>query len=411
MKEENAKGVNLSNASWSGLRETSGADLSDQSRNFQAPTVLLYADLHEFEGEIPSRYKQEWESEASVDSISKLLSDMGERVELVTTPEELLETLQVYARLGRKERPVLFHLMEGFRSRNRESLIPAVAELFGFPHTGSDGYAQNVSLDKNLTRIFADSIGLPVAPGFLVRSRNPIGEDSKSASVANRNSFLKNDRLLSEASFELPKNFSFPAFVKPAGEGSSLGIGEQNIVHDLRELRAFLSESPEEFFPYLVESYLTGTEYTISLMGSGTLGYRVTKAGRLILQDSLKVENVYGEKTKSKDVMPETLAFDCPSRLETFLQEQSLHLCKSLGTSGAARLDWKLDSLGNPFFLEINLTPGLSPFYSTFPICYRQSLGDEKTLFQEILNIARNEFETDRFLYSQKKIRRILSRT
>ncbi|MCG6193840.1 D-alanine--D-alanine ligase [Leptospira sp. FAT2] len=426
MKEEtrnrDEKEAGLSNTSRSGLPETFGAGEFDRNKK---PTVLLYADLYEFEGEIPDHYKQEWESKISVDSITKLLSDMDERVELVTTPEELLETLQVYARLDRKERPVLFHLMEGFRSRNRESLIPAAAELFGFPHTGSDGYAQSVSLDKNLTRIFADSIGLPVAPGFLVRSKNTMTENLQNVSVADRNSpmkkqdlvflkedsFLKTRRVFSRENAVLPNGVSFPAFVKPAGEGSSLGIGERNIVHDLSELRAFLSANPEEFFPYLVETYLRGTEYTISVMGSETLGYRATGAGRLILQEALKVEEVYGEKTKSKDRMPETLVFDCPSRLETFLQEQSLHLCKSLGTSGAARLDWKLDSSGNPFFLEINLTPGLSPFYSSFPICYRQSLGDEKTLFQEILNIARREFETDRFLYSQKKIRRILSRT
>lgn len=107
--------------------------------------------------------------------------------------------------------------------------------------------------------------------------------------------------------------------------------------------------------------------------------------------------------------MPEALIFDCPSGLEMFLQERSRLLCSFLGTSGPARLDWKLDSLGNPYFLEINLTPGLSPFYSTFPICYRWSLGDEKNLLQEILKIARLDFETDRFLYAKKKIRSLSS--
>ncbi len=106
--------------------------------------------------------------------------------------------------------------------------------------------------------------------------------------------------------------------------------------------------------------------------------------------------------------MPETLVFDCPKDLEVIIQQQSVLFCESLGTSGPARLDWKLDSLGNPIFLEMNLTPGLSPFYSTFPICYRHSLGDVKNLIQEILKIARLEFETDRFLYSKNKIRNLI---
>lgn len=353
-----------------------GSNNDGIKKNLRNPTVLVYADLHEFEGEFPATYKQEWESSKSLDAILALLNDLGEQTESVFTPEELSKSLMYYSDLDFGDRPVLFHLMEGFRSRNREALIPAVAEMFGFPHTGSDSYAQNVSLDKNLTRIFASSIGIPVAPGFLIESAD---------------------------NFEVPKGFNFTGFLKPCGEGSSLGIGEESIIADEADLRRKISSKPSEFFPYLLEEYLTGTEYTISVMGSPGLGYRASSAGRLILKDDLKVEEVYGEKTKSKSSMPEALVFDCPAELETFLQEQSLILCKRLGTSGPARLDWKLDSLGNPFFLEINLTPGLSPFYSTFPICYRQSLGDEKTLFQEILKIARMDFETDRFAYSKKK--------
>ncbi|MBE8402932.1 D-alanine--D-alanine ligase, partial [Leptospira borgpetersenii serovar Tarassovi] len=204
------------------------------------PSVLVYADLHEFEGEFPEIYKQEWESSKSVDVILELLSEVGERVEFVATPNELLEKLNHYSDLDFTKRPVLFHLMEGFRSRNRESLIPAAAELFGFPHTGSDVYSQNVSLDKNLTKIFAQSMGIPIVPGFLIRF---------------------------ETDFTVPKEFSFPGFLKPSGEGSSLGIGEESIIHDEKDLRFKLSSRTAEFFPYLLEEYLTGIEYTISVIG------------------------------------------------------------------------------------------------------------------------------------------------
>ncbi|PJZ54701.1 D-alanine--D-alanine ligase family protein [Leptospira adleri] len=353
--------------------------------NEGVPTVLVYADLHEFSGEFPDSYKQEWESAASVEKITELLNELGERVELVATPQSLLEKLNLYSSLRFKNRPVIFHLMEGFRSRNRESLIPAAAELFGFPHTGSDAFAQNVSLDKNLTKIFADSLGIPAAKGF-------------SISYEDRMNFVS------------PKEFAFPCFLKPSGEGSSLGIGEGSILWNEMDLRSRLQTLPEEYFPYLAEEYLKGSEYTISVMGSSAFGYRASRPGRLILQDDLKVEEVYGEKTKSKHVMPETLVFDCPAERESFLQEQSLLLCKSLGTSGPVRLDWKCDEAGDPFLLEINLTPGLSPFYSTFPICYRQSLGEEKTLFSEILEIARLEGESPRFLYSKLKTDSILKK-
>ncbi|TGK39363.1 D-alanine--D-alanine ligase [Leptospira gomenensis] len=347
----------------------------------ESPSVIVYADLHEFEGDFPESYKQEWESGRSADSILKTLDDIGERAVLSETPEDLLEKLNLYSGLPEVSKPVLFHLMEGFRSRNREALLPAVAEMFGFPHTGSDAYAQNVSLDKNLTRMIAASVGIPVADASLIRNRSD---------------------------FPFPEDREFPRFLKPNGEGSSLGIGEGSIVRSRLEFDLRIDSLPEEYFPLLSERYLSGTEYTISVMGSSRGGYRVSNAGRVVLREERKIEEVYGEKTKSKSIMPETLVFDCPSSLETFLKERSVVLCEELGSSGPARLDWKCDDAGEPFFLEINLTPGLSPFYSTFPICYRQSLGDEKTLFQEMIRIARSEFTGARFLYSRRKRSSIL---
>ncbi|MGQ2872156.1 D-alanine--D-alanine ligase, partial [Leptospira santarosai] len=55
------------------------------------PTVLVYADLCEFEGNFPEIYKQEWESSKSVGVILELLNEVGERTEFVSTPGELLE--------------------------------------------------------------------------------------------------------------------------------------------------------------------------------------------------------------------------------------------------------------------------------------------------------------------------------
>ncbi|MBE8398277.1 D-alanine--D-alanine ligase, partial [Leptospira borgpetersenii serovar Hardjo-bovis] len=59
-----------------------------------AATVFVYADLHEFEGNFPEIYKQGWESKKSVDAILELLNEVGESIELVVTPNELLEKLK-----------------------------------------------------------------------------------------------------------------------------------------------------------------------------------------------------------------------------------------------------------------------------------------------------------------------------
>ncbi|EMO25266.1 hypothetical protein LEP1GSC170_0737 [Leptospira interrogans serovar Bataviae str. HAI135] len=105
-------------------------------------------------------------------------------------------------------------------------------------------------------------------------------------------------------------------------------------------------------------------------------------------------------------MMPETLVFDCPKDLEVIIQQQSLLFCESLGTSGPARLDWKLDSLGNPFFRNESYSWIVSVLFHVSDLLSSESRGRKK-LFQEILELARLDFKTDRFLYSKNKIRNL----
>jgi D-alanine-D-alanine ligase len=61
--------------------------------------------------------------------------------------------------------------------------------------------------------------------------------------------------------------------------------------------------------------------------------------------------------------------------------------------SGYGRADWKLDSNGNPNFLELNLTPGLSKYYSSLPLCFSIDLSKYDEMVQESLNAAIKEYE------------------
>ncbi|TGL36874.1 D-alanine--D-alanine ligase [Leptospira koniambonensis] len=356
--------------------------------NSDSPTVLIVADIQN--PDLDPKDTQEWEDRGSVEKIKHCLEELGEKVEIIEFPSKLLQKLSDYSSLEPGDRPVLFHLVEGFRSRNREALLPAIAEYSGFPHTGSDAYAQNLSLDKHLSKLFCMSAGVPTSPWNVVEKDSV--EDTTNL-ARNLDSTFRG--------FQLPVDSEFPVFFKPRFEGSSLGVGEENLVSNQADLNQFLNSKFNEYSSWICESYLPGEEWTLAVIGSPIYGYKASQVARIGLENS--PETIYGEITKTKLSMPEKLYFDLDKERSEYIQNSALGLCKLLKTSGAVRLDWKADAKGKPMFLEWNLTPGLSSYYSSFPICYSESFGTYSDLIGELLEITRLEFLTERFSYSKLK--------
>ena len=101
---------------------------------------------------------------------------------------------------------------EGFRSRNRESLIPALCELYQIPYTFSDCHGMNLTLDKHQTLLFAKSIGLHIPESFL---------------------FIPNFHTWKDLS-NLVQRLHFPIVCKPNYEGTSMGI---TLVYSMEDLK------------------------------------------------------------------------------------------------------------------------------------------------------------------------------
>ncbi|PJZ47818.1 D-alanine--D-alanine ligase [Leptospira saintgironsiae] len=363
--------------------------------NSDSPTVLIVADIQN--PDMDPKDTQEWEDRSSVEKIKHCLEELGEKVEIIEFPSKLLQKLSDYSSLESLDRPVLFHLVEGFRSRNREALLPGLAEYSGFPHTGSDAYAQNLSLDKHLSKLFCVSAGVPTSPWNIVE-KNSV-EDTTSLQSQELDPARNLDSTFRGA--RLPLESEFPVFFKPRFEGSSLGVGEENLISNQADLNQFLQSKFNEYSSWICESYLPGEEWTLAVIGSPTYGYKASQVARIGLENS--PEKIYGEITKTKLSMPEKLHFDLDKKRSEYIQKCALELCKLIKTSGAVRLDWKVDAKGKPMFLEWNLTPGLSSYYSSFPICYSESFGTYSDLMKELLEIARIEFLTERFTYSKLK--------
>ncbi len=219
---------------------------------------------------------------------------------------------------------LVWNISEGYGTRNREAWGPALLEMYGIPFLGSDALALSVSLDKRLTKIVAMSLGIPV-PGT---PYSVLGEESSG-----------------------PRSTAHGLrFVKPRYEGTAKGLSAASIVETDAELNAAVARIREEYGQdAVVEPFLAGPEFTVAVLGAPLKAYPVlergldaaTKLGSHVVKDG-------GEVLVSGSLTPE---------LEATLHDWSLRLCAELGVKHFARLDFKCDEAGNPFFLEINPLP------------------------------------------------------
>ncbi|MDX1667852.1 MAG: D-alanine--D-alanine ligase [Limnobacter sp.] len=207
-----------------------------------------------------------------------------------------------------------------------DGTVQGALEWLRIPYTGSGVTASALAMDKILTKAVWLNAGLStpdycqLEPGFDV---NAVGE-----------------------------RLGYPLIVKPAQEGSTLGLTKVNEAAQL--LPAF-----ELAYQYdrcvLAEKFVNGQELTVPLMGEGA----TTKALPVILIQAPEGNYDY----HNKYIGNETRYF-CPSGLSDSLEQDIQALCvkayQLLGCSGWGRADVLLDSDQKPWLLEMNTSPGMT---------------------------------------------------
>jgi D-alanine-D-alanine ligase len=319
---------------------------------------------------LPEHWTAEWESWESIEILRDTLVELGHEVKIISEDTNLIQVLSEIPD-SEVDKTIVWNLVEGFQSRNRESYVPSLCEFYGMAHTGSDAYAQCITLDKKLTKKIARSINIPVIQDFSITEFGNHGKLSKKY------------------------------FIKPRFEGSSLGVVEASIIEKPSDLNRYLiGMKTSGIQDFMIEEFLEGPDLTIGLFFSKD-AIQVTKLGKIIHNGS-----IYSQSVKSKYGEFETISYDGISEnLERQVQEYSKLIAQEIGLSGYSRIDWKLNAEGLPFFLEINATPGLSPLYSLLPILYKDTFHKSYSeLIKEILENSYYEFQNNkRFQYGKRK--------
>lgn len=203
-----------------------------------------------------------------------------------------------------------------------DGTIQGALELMDIPFTGSGVMASSLGMDKWRTKLMWRAVGV-ATPDFEVVTAN--------------SDFA-----------EIEQKLGLPLFVKPANEGSSIGISKVKTASGLKAAYELAAKAD----PLVIaEQFVGGGEYTVGILGDEALP---------IIRIVPKNEFYDFEAKYLRD----DTEYRCPSGLSTekeaLIQQQALQAFRAIGCSGWGRVDFLMDEAGGYYFLEVNTSPGMT---------------------------------------------------
>lgn len=226
---------------------------------------------------------------------------------------------------------VAFVAMHGIGGE--DGCIQGMLELLHVPYTFSGVKTHAVAMDKELTKLVFRANGIPTPGGVLITAE------------AWRAGAVDQAAILAET--------GLPAFVKPADNGSSIGISRVNTAE---ELPTALAEAFAHGNEVLVETFIAGTEITVPVIGANNEA-QVLPVVEVVPGDAEFYDlQVKYEAPELHHVIPARLPADVYARA----QELGLAAHNALGCLDASRTDFIVTPEGEPIALEVNTIPGMT---------------------------------------------------
>lgn len=234
--------------------------------------------------------------------------------------QAMLETLRSEAVM---EAEVVFLALHG--RWGEDGTVQGALELAGKIYTGSGVLASAVAMDKAMSKRVFEREAIPTPHWMLLEA----GVSGRALDV----------KLLG----------GYPLVVKPNSEGSTMGL---TIVRHPSELQPAIGKAAEYDSHVLVEQYIEGRELTVAVIGE--VAYPVVE-----IEPKSGFYDYAAKYTKGASV------YTCPAKLTTeqskHIRELSLEAAQALDCSGVSRVDLRLSEDDEPYVLEVNTLPGMTP--------------------------------------------------
>ncbi len=267
-----------------------------------------------------AEYWDDLDDPKTVHSIMKALQKYGHETRYLPGTVKSVQSLKRY------KPDLVFNFCEGHFGVSREAQIPAVLDSLRIPYTGSGVLGMSLSHDKHMAKKMFRAAGLPTAPSFLVTDPAQIPDH----------------------------HLNFPLFVKPAHEGTSIGINENAKVYNQDELVRQINWVWNKLkSPILVEEYIDGREFTVSVLGDEVLP----------IVEIVSPTGFYSNEQKEQEVSEVYRV--CPAHLSeektNEIKQIARRAMNELELSDLCRMDLRMDSRENVYILEVNPLPLLYP--------------------------------------------------
>jgi len=214
-----------------------------------------------------------------------------------------------------------------------DGTLQGALELLGIPYTGSGVLGSALAMDKWRTKMVWMGSGLPTPPHRVLDA-----QDDWDA---------------------VARELGLPLIVKPANEGSTLGLTKVVDASQLPDAYALAAKEYRDIA--LAERFVDGPEYTAGILGDEVLPL-------------IRIEAPQGNYDYHHKYFSDDTKYVCPcglpAREEAELRALSLRAFRLLGCSGWGRVDLMLDRAGKPWLLEVNTAPGMTG-HSLVPMAAR----------------------------------------
>ncbi len=253
-------------------------------------------------------------------AVAQALRDLGHEVYELDLDEDLCFKLKEI------KPDKVFIALHGYMGE--DGRVQGFLDVLGIPYTGSGVLGSALAMDKDVTKKILSYEGIPTPRWKAVREDEDVNWDI------------------------------FPAVVKPADHGSSVGL---KVVENERELK----EASKELFriteKILIEEFIRGRDMTVGVL----------RGKALPVIEIRPKKGIYDYESKYTKGASEYLFLE-DEELSKKLQEIALKVHRALELGDFSRIDFRVDEKGNPYVLEANTIPGLTEL-SLFPMACKKA--------------------------------------
>lgn len=296
--------------------------------------------------------------------LQNTLESAGHYVLPIGAPKEFARMI----RAGKLDNiDIIMNFGEGFLSRNREGIVPALCEIYGIPYTGSDAFAMVLTLDKHMTMLYAESMGIHTPKGFLYQPQfHTLDELEKLASRA---------------------GITYPIVVKPNREGTSMGL---SLVKTKDELIRAVDNIVQTYRQEVrCDAYIGGHELAVPILGTGAEAQALGIV-EYCEQDGGIMPFYTAEKKEHGN--HQTVLRTFGANIDKKITDMALRVHRGFQCCDISRIDLKLYE-EIPYLLEVTPIPAMNQG-GTFEYCAAQKGMSYADLLNAVLESALGRYTT-----------------